>query len=333
MFRKSLSTMFILLLMFVVLSGLAVAQEEFPTKPIDIIAGDPPGGTTDMAARALAATASPFLNNVDINVVNMPGGAHMVAFDYVVSQVEPDGYTLVVAYGEHHSKTLLGVDLPVNVDPDPKVGAFRPVIGSLAYTSALVVPYDSPFETLEDLVEYGKENPGKLTWGYTGAFGVHWIMGESFLADTGIEAEGISLGGGAATRQGVTGGHVDFGILATFLVPDFLNDNLMRALAVFAPERDPIAEDVPTMRELGYSVLDALSFKTIGAPSDTPDWKIEKLYEGFKEATETTAFKQIIEGQGLIVTGWSPEEAQKKAQEYDDMIEELIEKGVIKTIE
>lgn len=333
MFKKFLSIVFVLALILVVLSGWAVAQEEFPTKPIDIIVGMAPGGTTDLAARFLAATAPPFLNDVAVNVVNMPGGHQMVALDYVASSVDPDGYTLMVGYGEHNTKVLMGLDLPVKVDPDPEVGAFRPIIGSFGYSSALLVPYDSPFESIDELVEYAKENPGELNWGHTGAYGLHWMMGMSFLEAADVDLVEVPFEGGPATRQAVTGGHIDCAVAATFLVPDFITDKLIRALAIFAPERDPLVEDVPTFRELGYDVFDALSFKIIGAPAETPDWKIERLYEGFKQAEETTAFKHMIESQGFIFIGWSPEECQEKAQEYDSKVKELIVKDVLPKIE
>ena len=333
MFKKSLSIVFVLALILIVLSGWAVAQEEFPTKPIDIIVGSPPGGTTDLAARFLAATAPPFLNDVAINAVNMPGGHQMIAFNYVASSVDPDGYTLIVGYGEQNSKVIMGVDLPVNVDPDPEVGVFRPIIGSLGYSSALVVPYDSPFESIDELVEYAKENPGELSWGHTGTYGLHWMMGMSFWKAEDVDLVEVPFDGGAATRQAVSGGHVDCAVAATFLFPDFTKDKLIRVLAIFAPERDPLVEDVPTFRELGYDVFDALSFKIIGAPVETPDWKIKRLYEGFKQAEETAAFKQMLKSQGLIFIGWSPEECQEKAQEYDSKVKELIANDIIPKIE
>lgn len=343
--RKSLTALIGVLMLLACLSVYAEGEQEagagaeemagaeFPSRPIDIVVPSNPGGTTDVSARALAATASPYLNDVDINVVNMPGGQQMVGIEFVLQQTEPDGYTLVVGYGVHYKKTLMGIDLPI--DAHPVTGDLQPVIGSLGYTSALVVPYDSPFETLEDLVEYAKDNPGELSWGHTGANGTHDIMGKTFLASAGIDAVAVPLSGGPATRQAVTGGHVDFGVLATFLVPDFVRDSLMRPLAIFAPEgRDPLLPDVPTFRELGYDdVFDLMDLKLIGASADVPEERIQILYEGFKQATETAAFKQLIEAQGLIPLGWSPEETLEAVQEYNAAIQDLLDAGILQPVQ
>lgn len=329
MFKKSLLIVFVLGLILLVLSGWAVAQEEFPTRPIDIIAGDNPGGTVDFAARLMAATASPFLNDVPVNVVNMPGGNMIIAFNYVASLPDPDGYTLMIGYGEQNAKAIIGYDMPINMDPDPEIGAFRPIIGSYGFTSVLVVPYDSPFESIDELVEYAKENPGKLTWGHTGAYADHWMMGMALWKEVGLDMVEVPFGGGVKTRQAILGGHVDCAVAATFLFPDFIKDKAVRILAVFAPERDPLVKDIPTFRELGYNVFDLINFKIIGASAKTPDFQIERLYEGFKQAEETAVYKQMLESRGFIFTGWSPEECQKKSQEYDSKVKELVEKGVL----
>jgi len=328
MLKKFLSIVFVLVLILGVLSGWAIAQDEFPTKPIDIIVGQNPGGTIDAAARFLATTASPFLNDVNINVVNMPGGQQMIAFNYVLTQ-DPEGYTLIVGYGSENARTIMGLDVPMNVDPDPEVGAFRPVIASFAHTAALAVPYDSPFESLDELVEYAKENPGELDFGHVGTYSSQWIMVKSFLKAADIDVVEVPFAGGANTRQEIAAETVDCGVIATFLAPDFVKDKMLRVLAVFAPERDPVAKDVPTFRELGYEVFDLLLYKIIGASAETPDWKIERLYEGFRQAKQTAEFRQLVEDRGFISVEWSPEKCQEKAEEYDSRIKELVEKGII----
>jgi putative tricarboxylic transport membrane protein len=285
--------------------------ETFPSKPIKIIVPANPGGSTDMSARALAATASEYLNDQPAMIVNKAGGNSMVASKFV-AESKPDGYTLLHGWGNVDFTMAKHVDkLPIDV-----FGDFKPVIGVVTFSTGLVVPIDSPFQTLDDLVAYAKANPGELQWTSAGRGG-HWIMAIDFMKQAGIECTEVpNPKGGAEARNMVAGGHVDFGTFATFLAAQLINDKV-RVLAVGFPEREPLVPDVPTFKEAGYDVIDAFEVKFLAAPAGTPDWKIDILYQGFKQSMEHPSFKRIVGNSNLVPLGWDPKKCLEFATNMD----------------
>ena len=312
---------FLMIALLVVSVSSALAGNEqatFPDKPIYIIVGAGPGGGSDIPARALAASAPEFLNNQPVIVVNRPGSNGMVAAKYVANQA-PDGYTLLMGwggpeytFGRHVQK------LPIDLFND-----FKPVTGVISYSSCIAVPSSSPFKTLNDLVEYAKKNPGKLTWTHTGKAGTHWINGANFFKLANIKLTEVpNATGGANARNMVAGGHVDVGFFATFLAKPVLGDKL-RILAVAFPQRDGIVPDVPTFQEEGYDIANAYDIKLLAASAGTPDWKIKRLFEGFKKAMDSTSFKSIVENANFTTLGLDPEETLKLVEDKDDQFGKL----------
>lgn len=291
-------------------------RDSFPDKPIYLIVGAGPGGGTDIPARALAASAPEFLNNQPVIVVNKPGSNEMVASKYVLSQ-KPDGYTLLVGWGNVSFTFARHVyDLPIDVFKD-----FKPVIGLISYSSCLAVPMDSPFKTVADLVQFAKANPGALKWTHTGRGGTHWALAMDFFRKAGISLTEVpNSEGGAAVRNLVAGGKVDVAVMATFLGSSLHNQRL-RVLAVGFPERDAILPDVPTMKESGYDLIAAYDIKPIAGPAGMEDWKVQKLYEGFKKAIEHSSFKTIVKNANMTVLGWNPQETLDKVMAFDKEFE------------
>ncbi len=293
-------------------------QVTFPDKPIYIIVGAGPGGGSDIPARALAASAPEFLNNQPVIVVNKPGSNGMVAAKYVANQA-PDAYTLLMGwggpeytFGRHVQK------LPIDLFKD-----FKPVTGVISYSSCIAVPGSSPFKTLNDLVKYARQNPGKLTWTHTGKAGTHWINGADFFKLANIKLTEIpNTTGGADARNMVAGGHVDVGFFATFLAKPVLGEKL-RILAVAFPQRDGIVPDVPTFQEEGYDIANAYDIKLLAAPAGTPDWKIHRINEGFQKAMKLASFKTIVENANFTTLGLGPAESLELVKEKDDQFGKL----------
>jgi len=293
------------------------ASEEFPAKPIYLIVPYNPGGGTDVPARALSSTVTEFLNNHPLIVVNKPGSSGMIGPKYVVSQ-KPDGYTLVIAWGGPEYIAARHVrDLPIDV-----YGDFKPIIGLVRYSSCIAVAKDSPFKTLQDLVNYAKENPGKLNYTHTGKFGEHHLNALDLMRKGGIKMNEVPSDGGPQARNRVAGGHIDVGFFATFLAPPVLNK--IRVLGVSYPQRDPLVPDSPTVNEAGYDIINAYGFKAIAAPAATPDWKIKILYEAFKKATEHRAYKSIISNLHFEMLNWDPQTTLEEVKKQDAKYEELL---------
>ena len=278
----------------------AIGAEEFPSKPIYVIVGYNPGGGTDMNARALAATVTEYLNNQPLVIVNKPGAQGLLGPKFVADS-KPDGYTLALGWG--NSEMTFGqylMKMPFDFMKD-----FKPVIALNALTSILAVPADSPFNSLKELVDYAKENPGKLKWTHTGRGSFNHANGLDLMRTAGIKMTEVPNVGGAKTRNLVAGGHVDLAFFASFLalsVPD-----KVKGLGMAYPERDPAFPNVPTFDEQGYNIMNAHGLFGIGAPAGVSDERIQTLYESFKKATDHKAYKKIVAGLGFIPLGWDPQ--------------------------
>jgi tripartite-type tricarboxylate transporter receptor subunit TctC len=304
-------------MMLLVIPGMGGAEEKkFPTKPIYLVVPYGPGGGTDVPARALASTVPEFLNNQPAIVVNKPGSGGLLGPKFVASQ-EPDGYTLLMAWGgpeyifQRHVRSL-----PIDV-----FGDFKPIMGLLRYSSCIAVPSDSPFKDLHELVKYAKENPNKLKFTHTGAGGEHQINAFSLMKEADIKMVDVPSDGGVDARNLTAGGHVDVGFFATFLTPP-VSDKI-RVLAVSFPNRDKMLPNVPTVNELGYNVVNAVAFNSIAAPAGTPDWKIKILYEAFGKATKHKAYISIINKLHFEILNWGPEETLRQIKKQDQMYKKL----------
>ena len=297
---KSIRMTFFLVvcLSLVLSSGIAAASDDFPSKPVNLIVGFNPGGGTDMNARALAAAATEYLNNQPLIIVNKPGAQGLLGPKFV-STSKPDGYTLALGWG--NAEFTFGQYL-MKIPFEWK--KMKPVIALNALTSCLAVPADSPFQTVQDIVDFAQKNPGKLKWTHTGRGSANHANGLDFIVSTGIEVTEVPNSGGAKTRNLVAGGHVDFAFFASFLAmsaPD-----KVRVIGMAYPERDPAFPDVKTFDEMGFKIMNAFGLFGIAAPADTPDEKVQALTTAFKKATEHKAYKKIVSSLGFIALGWEP---------------------------
>lgn len=299
-------------------AGMAAA-DDFPSKPIYMIVGYNPGGGTDMNARALASAATEYLNNQPLVIVNKPGAQGLLGPKFVAT-AKPDGYTLSMGWG--NSEFSFGQYL-MNIPFDWK--KFKPIIACNALTSCLAVPADSPFKTVDELVAFAKENPGKLKWTHTGRGSFNHANGLDLIRSTGIKMTEMPNVGGSKTRNLVAGGHVDCAFFASFLalsVPD-----KVRVLGMAYPERDPAFPNVSTFDELGYKIMNAHGLFGIGAPPGTPDDRIQILYEAFSKTMEHKAFKRIAKSLGFVPLGWGPEKFQqaidRDSKNYGELAKKL----------
>ncbi len=296
----------------------ATEEEEWPTGPITIVVGANPGGSSDTSARALANAASQYLNNVPITIVNRPGAVGIVGAQYALTQPD-DGTTLYHNWGNVHFTFARHVrEFPFN-----PMEEFRAVSGVVSLSVALVVPIDSPFDTVEELVEYAKENPNELTYTTAGRGGAHWLVAIDFIRKADIELRPIANEqGGAEARNMVAGGVVDVSFMATFLGAAMEGERV-KTLAVAFPERDPLMPNVRTFEEIGYPVVMAAPTQLLATHASVPDWKVERLSDALQSAMEDQAFLEAVSARGLVPIPWDYQEAQAHADRMDKEFAEL----------
>ena len=296
------------------------AEEKFPTRPVYMIVGHKPGGSTDLSARALAMVLGERLNNQPLVVVNKPGAQAMLAAKFVASS-KPDGYTLLMGWGgSTHVFRAHVAKMPVDIFKD-----FKPIISVTKFSGCLAVPGNSPFKDLNDLVSYARKHPGKLSWTYPGGKGSHYINGRDFIRVTKIDVTEIPHSGGVGARNAVAGGHVDFGLFATFLAPEMVAAGKLGILGICTEERSPLYPALPTFKEQGYDIINVLGGQMAAAPAGTPDWKIKILHDAFKKCMEHKAFKAFLKKIGMEANYLGPEDALKSARAMDKKYAKLIE--------
>ena len=252
----------------VMLAATVPALAEWPEKPIDLIVAYSAGGGTDVTARTLQPMLEAALGQ-SVVVVNRPGAGGEVGHAAIAS-AKPDGYTI----GILNLPPMLTI--PITRNAAFTADDFIPVAGLVRDPSALSVPANSPFRTLDELVAFARENPGAVTVGTTGV-GTDDHLAMRYFADAaGIELTHVPFAGGGPARTALIGGHVSAAALNLGEAVPAAKEGRIRILTQFSDAISEFAPDVPTAMSLGYDVR-MLSERGIGMPTGVDPAIVEKL--------------------------------------------------------
>ena len=295
--RRLFGPLFVLAL--VLTCGQAAAQP-FPSKPIRIVVPFPPGGTTDIMARAMATQMNQSLG-VPVLVENRVGGSAIVGTEHVARSA-PDGYTLLMAGSPHGINNSLRRNVPY----DP-VRSFAPVSLIGTVPMVLTVHPSVPARTYEELLAWGRANPNRLKFGVTPATGSH-LATELFGRMTGIQYVSVPYKGDAPTVTDLVGGHVDAVILISTQVLQHIREGRLRGLAVTSRGRVPSLKELPTLAEAGLAGYEAGSWNGIFAPAGTPPEVIRVLADALQRAAREPRVVEQFTAIGIDVTATGPRE-------------------------
>ena len=259
------------------------ASAEYPDKPINMIIGFQAGGGTDLAGRTLAAELQDILGQ-PVVVVNQPGAASMVAAGNV-AKARPDGYTVWFgSAGTLVMKEALG-QAPTSYGDGLKLVGLT---GTLV--AAIGVPVDSPFQSVQDLVDAAKASPGELRWSHNGIGAAFMAMGQGFITANGLDVVGVPFQGASGLRQALSAGQTDFGVLNA---GDRLRlgEDQFRILGVIASERGDVIDDsLPTLAELGLPFVEVPSPVGLFVPGGVPEDVVSRLADAVEEAASRESF-------------------------------------------
>lgn len=263
------------------LPGVRTASADaYPSRAITFICPWAPGGTADVTMRALCMAASRELGQT-IAVENRTGASGMIGLKAMAS-ARPDGYTIGQIPISVTRFAQLGM---VEIDPLKDLTYIARVSGQ---TFGIAVPANSPWQTLAQLVDAAKAQPGKITYATAGIGGATHVGMEEFALAAGVKFNAIPFRGGAEALNGVLGGHVDVLADSSSWAPH-VRAGRLRLLATWGAQRSSEFKDVPTLRDLGYDVVvDAPN--GIGAPAGVPAPVVEKLRTAFRAAAASTEF-------------------------------------------
>lgn len=302
-------TVFVLAVVF---SGQEIGQAaDYPKKPVQIIVGFPPGGPTDLTARALAKAAEPFFPQ-PFTVVNKPGGGSVLATNEVVRSA-PDGYTLGAL---DISALSVSPQLVKNLSykgPDDII----PIIHYLTQQIVFVVRTDSPFKTMKEIIDYAKANPGKLRIGHAG-IGTTTHIHLASLKILGFPVTDVPFAGATPTVTALLGGHIDGLMLNVMPTLPHVKAGKFNYLSLFADERYtaiPELANVPTLKEMGYNVITEGSDYFISAPKGTPQDIVDMLYNGLLKAQKTEFYQKFAKDNVVYLTYKGTAEIKKQLDE------------------
>lgn len=286
---------------FMTLGAAAPASAAYPEKPIRLVVGFSAGGTTDVTARILAKEMGDALGTAVV-VENKPGAGSNIATDQV-KRSAADGYTLLmVAVTSTINQTLYkNINFDLNTD-------FEPVALAVRVPNVLVVNPSVPANSVQELVEYAKSNPGKLNFASSGSGTSIHMAGELFKMLADIDVLHIPYKGSSPAVTDLLGGQVDFMFDNMPSAWPHVESGKLRALAVTTEDRSETAPDLPTMQESGFPTFDVSSWFGVIAPKGTPAEVVEKLNTVIREALKDENVKSRLADLGAVPADTTPEE-------------------------
>ncbi len=277
-------------------TGAARAQQDFPTKPIQLMVAFPAGGSTDIAARIVASIAEKALGQ-PIVVVNRGGAGGQIGWTELVRQ-RPDGYYIGF------------INLPatntVILDPERRAifteKDFTPIINQVLDPGVIWVRADSPYKTVQDLIDAAKKSPGTIRAATTGILSDdHLAILMTEEAAPGAKFRLVHLEGGAAQFKEIMAGNIDVAFDNVGSIVKRVQSGEVRALAVMDDVRSKFLPDVPTMKELGFPTVISSSTRGIAGPKGMPAPLVAKLRDVLKKAMEDPEHVKKLEEQGIAI--------------------------------
>jgi tripartite-type tricarboxylate transporter receptor subunit TctC len=251
------------------LSPLAVAQG-YPERPLTIIVAYPPGGQNDVAARIVAQSMETSLKQ-PVVVDNRAGAGGIIGAQHAANS-KADGYTFLLAAINHSILTTLKQNMPYHLEKD-----FVSVGMVAAFPIILVTNPTLPIESVEELIEYSKANPGKLTYGSSGNGGGTHLAAELFCSMAGVTMLHVPYKGSAPAMTDLLGGHVQLMFADSPSAIPHIKSGKLRALGISSPERSALMPDLPTIAEAGVAGYESNSWVGLVAPGGTPGDIISKV--------------------------------------------------------
>ena len=267
----------------------------FPDRPITLVVPLAAGSTADILARSIQPGLSQQLGQTVV-VENKPGGGGQIAMSYV-AKASPDGYTLVL--GSNNTWAInLGLFSKLSYDPTKD---FVPVAYLAGGSNVLVVPSDSPYRSVPELVTALKAQPGKLMYSSGGNGTTHHLSAELLLSITGTQAAHIPYRGAPQGVAAVMAHEVAFAFYNTPSVSGLVKEGKLRALAVTGEARSPLLPDVPTMMEEGVPGYVITVDLGLMAPAGTPPDVVAKLNAAARKVMDSAEQRQRLQALGYEI--------------------------------
>ena len=320
MFRKGLRFLVFFSIIFMLVSPSGGA-EKYPDRPIDFICTWGVGGGADQMARTIGRLAEKNLG-VALPVSNISGSSGNTGLANLVA-AKAEGYNIAVYIADTLATISSGTSRY-------KIDDFEWVVRTQVAPSFLFVKQDSPFKTIQDLLKYAKENPGKVKVGATG-FGTVDDITIRYFATKGFKMTLLPVPKPGERYASTLGGHSEVLYEQAGDVKQYLDGKQLRPLIIFAQKRHPTFPDIPSSVELGYD-LTLPQFRSIVAKKGTPADRVKILAHAFQNAMGTPDWKKFADEQFLDPESYmGPDKLPKwVTQEMETMREFMKTFGMVK---
>jgi tripartite-type tricarboxylate transporter receptor subunit TctC len=300
-----------------------VFAQAFPSKPVKIVIPFVAGGSSDIVGRAIGSKFQELLGQPAV-VENRPGANGAIAAEYV-AKADADGYTVLVgSIGVFSINTALFKDLRYHPVRD-----FAPVTLAVTTPNVLVTKPTLPVNSMKELVEFMKKNPGKLSYCSSGTGSSDHLTGEVFKQGASLFAVHVPYRGGAACQTDLMGNQVDFSFQNLGAVTNYIRANKMKALAVTAKARNPQLQNVPSAAEAGFPDLVVTSWQAMVVPAKTPREVVAKLNDAAVRTLRSPDIRERMTVLGFDVVAGTPDEFGAFMKAEIDRWTQVVKRGNI----
>jgi tripartite-type tricarboxylate transporter receptor subunit TctC len=284
------------------LAPLMAAAQAYPSKPIHLIVPFPPGGPSDIFARALAQGMTGQIGQ-PVVVENVGGQGGVIGVDRAVKSA-PDGYTI----GFNSGSTLAIAPysfarLPYDVKKD-----FGLITVVVRVPEVLAVHPSLPVKSLAELVAYAKANPGKVNFGSAGGGSITHLAGELLKAEAKIDIVHVPYKGAAPAVNDLLGGQVQMGIFDVPILLGHIRSGRLKALAITSASRAPSLPDIATTAELGYPNVTSDNWYGLVVPAATPSDVQHRINAAAVAALKSSAVVEQFAKVGGVASPGTPED-------------------------
>ena len=290
----------------IVMPSLTAAQKpDYPQRPIRLIVGFTPGGSTDLVGRLLGVRLSERLGQ-QVVIDNRPGASGIIAAE-LVSKAQPDGYTLLILGSSISAVGSLYKNVKFDVQRD-----LEPL--ALVATSAyIMVAHPSiNVKSVQEMITYAKARPGKISWGASVPGTVQHLSGEMFKRLAGIDMVFIPYKGTGAMMPDVLGGRLQIAIDNILVLTSHVKLGTLTALAVTTAKRSPLLPDVPSIAESGFPGFDTAGWFSLYTTPKTPQPIVQKLNTEIIAIVNTSDMRDRLMTLGATPLPGTPDDLRRK---------------------
>ena len=308
----------------IALPGFALAQDKYPSKPIAFICPYSAGGNADQRSRQIGRFLSTALGQPVI-VDNKPGGGANIGTD-VIAKAKPDGYTIGMG---NFAPLAVNATMFKKMNYDPAKD-LTPIALIERGPLILMVPPNSPFKSVKDIIAAAKAKPGSLSYASGGLGGSHHLSAEMFKQIAGLSITHIPYKGGAPATTDLMGGQVDMMFEQMYSAAPSIKAGKLRALAITSKKRSPLFPDLPTMAEAGVPGFEVQNWQGLVGPAGLPAPIVKLLNELVNKALADPVISAQMLGQGNELGGGTPEQFATFIKSEADRWGKLVKSADIK---